>query len=303
MVRPEPALELACPLCRGPVCIEELGARCTLCGNVCPQSAGIWRFLPAPRAGEFASFLRQYRTVRQEEGWGSPRAEYYRALPYVPRDDPQRSVWRLRARSFQKLLRLLAGCGPATILDVGAGNCWLANQLALRGYTLAALDISDDPQDGLGAAARYRTRFGRYQADFDRLPFGQGQFDAVIANAALHYSPSLADTLGEARRVLAPQGRIVVLDSPFYSRASSGRAMLAEREADHACRYGCPQPSLPMVGFLTAEHLERAAAQAGLGVSVAAPDDGWRRRAQRALAWIRTGREPARFPMIVLQRA
>lgn len=261
------------------------------------RRAGIWRFLPSSREHEFADFLREYRIVRADEGWGATDAGYYRALPHVGQRDPQRHIWRVRTRSFQRLLALIGDVRPLKILDVGAGNGWLANQLALRGHTVAALDLADDPRDGLGAWIYYAVSFEAYQAEFDRLPFGDAQFDLVIFNAALHYSRALAVTLCEARRVMRRDGRILVLDSPFYVRSSSGAAMVIEREAGFARKYGFHR-QVRAVGFLTGAALEQAAAQAG--TSVRADGCGWAARIHRAWVEWRTRHEPARFPVVIL---
>ena len=49
------------------------------------------------------------------------------------------------------------------------------------------------------------------EAEFDHLPFADGQFDLAVFNSSLHYSTDYHGTLGEARRCLKPSGSIVVL--------------------------------------------------------------------------------------------
>ncbi len=299
---------LACPLCRHILRVDGTSAHCAVCERSYTREGGIWRFLPPARAAAYAAFLNRFQAVRQREGWGAASAEYYRGLPYVPKSDPQRSIWRLRAGHFQKLLDSIAvelarqpGRAALAILDLGAGNCWLANQLALRGHRVCALDISDDRHDGLAAHACYTAGFECYQAEYDRLPFAPAQFDLVVFSAAIHYAAALADTLREAARMTVAAGRIVVLDSPFYVDPADGQAMLAAREAHFAHDFGL-QPQAFGIGFLTPAGLEQAAAQAGLQVSVLATDDGWLRRVRRALAQVRTGRAQARFPLLSLQK-
>lgn len=225
---------------------------------------------------------------------------YYRGLPRVSLRDRQRGIWRIRAGGFGRLLELIGGAGDLRILDSGAGNGWLSNQLARRGHTVAALDLSDDERDGLGARTNYDTTFECYQAEFDRLPFCEGQFDLVVFNAALHYAASPEVTLRESKRVLAEGGKIVVLDSPFYSKEASGAAMIAEREAGFAREFGVRRQA-PSTGFFTQEILERAAANAGLKVQAWQVDTPWDLRLRRVWTEWRTGRELARFPLNVLE--
>jgi SAM-dependent methyltransferase len=244
--------------------------------------------------------LKEYRLVRTHEAWGAADASYYRALPRVADDDPQRRIWRIREKNFDRLLHLMSNAMPQTILDIGAGNGWLSNQLARRGHRVAAVDLLDDARDGLGAWPYYVTGFACYQAEFDRLPFDGEQFDWVVFNAALHYSTDLRVTLGEARRVTRPGGRIVVMDSPFYAEASSGVAMVAERESDFARTFGFEQGSRT-IGFLTEAELRCAAREVGLSMRVWEFDMGWIASLRRAWTRFRIRREPAHMPIVIME--
>jgi len=139
-----------------------------------------------------------------------------------------------------------------------------------------------------------------YQAEFDRMPFGAAQFDAVIFNAALHYACALTATLREACRVMRSDGSILVMDSPFYSRPSSGAAMVAEREASFVRKYGFNR-QVRTIGFLTRADLEQSAAEAGLKMNTWAEDNRWATRLRRTWIEWRMGREPARFPVVMLK--
>ncbi len=273
---------------------------CQLSGHRFNYDEGIWRFLPLAREVEFREFLNIYKTVRAREGWGAPSPEYYRSLPRVPNHDPQRGIWHIRERSFRRLVELIGKATHLKILDVGAGNAWLSNQLARRGHTVAALDLSDDVRDGLGARMNYNTYFECYQAEFDRLPFCDGQFDLTTFGAALHYSAAPEVSLREAKRISAEGGRIVVFDSPFYSNETSGLAMIAARDAAFAREYGFKRQTMN-TGFFTEGTLQRAAANAGLELKVWYADNNLGRRLRRAWTQWRTGREPARFPLMVLE--
>jgi SAM-dependent methyltransferase len=294
-------IELACPVCASALAVQGDAAVCSKCRQTFARRESIWCFLLPSREREFADFRREYQTVRADEGWGASEARYYRALPHVDQDDPQRNIWRIRERSFKRLLTLIGNGRPLKILDVGAGNGWLANQLARRGHTVAALDLADDSRDGLGARVHYVTSFETHQAEFDRMPFGEAQFDVVIFNAALHYAYTLLVTLREARRVMRSDGSIIVMDSPFYSGPSSGAAMVAERETSFARKYGFNR-QVRTIGFLTRADLEQSTAEAGLEMDTWAEDNRWTTRLRRMWIEWRTGREPARFPVVMLKQ-
>jgi SAM-dependent methyltransferase len=267
---------------------------------------GIWRFLPEERAKRYEGFLREYRIVRADEGWGASDADYYRALPRVARDDPHADIWRVRAKSFRALInRVVAPFearlgGPLTILDLGAGNCWLSYRLAERGHSVAALDVSTDARDGLGACVLYdrANRIVPVQAEFDHLPFTDEQFHLAVFNASLHYSTDCAVTLAEAVRLLHPEGCLVVMDSPVYRDGSSGAQMVQEREEEFLGKYGFRSNTLPAENFLTTRRLNALAVEVGIRWDIFVPfyGVGWLVRPWKAR--LRRRREPARLPLI-----
>jgi SAM-dependent methyltransferase len=140
------------------------------------------------------------------------------------------------------------------------------------------------------------------QAEFDRLPLARGTADLVVFNASLHYSTDYAVTLGEALRVLAPGGRILVVDSPVYVHESSGLRMVAERHADFEARFGTRSDSVPSIEYLTEGRLRDLAAELGLRWRRSTPWYGWRWWSRPWMARIRRRREPSRFHVLVAER-
>jgi SAM-dependent methyltransferase len=253
-----------------------------------------------------AQFAREYRTVRRAEGWGSQDGAYYRALPFRDLSGRFPGVWRIRARSYEAFVnRVLEPMEVETkrrslrILDIGAGNGWLANRLALRGHHVIATDLLDDALDGLGAARHYGTGFAPVLAEYDHLPLAREQMDLVVFNASLHYSTDYAATLRETLRVLRQQGTLVILDSPTYNDPTSGARMVQERRQRFLAAYGFASDALPSEHFLTPARLHALAADLGLVWQVHTPDLDWRSALGRAIGGLRARREPARFPVIV----
>lgn len=311
------ALRWACPACHSPLTMSSSSAACEHCPVTFQQSEGIWRFLPESRARYFAEFLGRYELVRAREGWGRPDAAYFLALPEVTDGDPQRETWRIRAGHFRRFVRdVLASAEtslgrPLTVLDLGAGNCWLAHRLAGKGHHVAAVDLTTGVLDGLGASVWYDAgketagsrSFVAVQAEFDRLPFAAGQFDLAIFSAALHYASDGARTLKEALRVLHPAGRIVVLDSPVYRAATSGARMVNEREARFQNAYGLVASSHPTEGFLTRAGIAAWGTALGLQWQASPETEHWRRVARSWIGRLRAGRETATFPILIGSRS
>lgn len=303
---PASAFAFACPLCRTSLAAALPDEwRCPADGSCYRCVDGIWRFLRPEREAFFEQFIREYETVRRAEGRGARDAAYYRALPFEDRSGRFRDDWRIRARSFQALVaRVLRPLEaqhrrPLKVLDLGTGNGWLAYRLAERGHHVAAVDLLTNAFDGLGAHVYYPAALTPVQAEFDHLPLEDSQVDLVLFNGSLHYSTGYETTLAEALRVLRPDGRLVIMDSPVYRDAASGAQMVREREAQFERTYGFPSNALPNENYLTYDRLDDLAARLGLHWQLSVPFYGWRWALRPWKARLRGRREPAKFVLIV----
>jgi SAM-dependent methyltransferase len=279
---------------------------CTGCGALYRRERGVWRLLAAERAPAFERFIREYETVRQAEGRGSDDDAYYRALPFADLTGSFAEDWRIRARSFEALLRHVVAPlerrGPLRALDLGAGCCWLAYRLAQRGHAALAADLQTDERDGLGAHVRYDAPLLAVQAEFERLPLAGEQLDLVVINAALHYATDYVAALGEALRVLRPGGALAIVDTPVYHDPSSGARMLRERGDEFERRFGFRGDALPCEGYLSYRRLGELAAELGVRWRIFRPRHGVRWALRPLVARLRGRREPAAFPLIVAYR-
>ncbi len=293
-----PVFAYRCPECHTPLALEGEELACTGGRHHFGQKDGIWPLLSAEGRQRLARFLHAYAKVREAEGWARPEpnsdlganAAYYLALPDYDLSGLYNTTWKMRGRNYREMVAYLAQQypGPLRILDLGAGNCWMSRRLAELGHQVCAVDINMHPADGLPVArvyfARHSARFARIEGEMANLPFQDAQFNAVIANASLHYPPlphpnplprrgegvlpaapgegDLAAALREAARVLRPGGVLVTLDSPFYSSVATGEHMLAELKAAYA-RYHLPADAAG--GFFTYASFVEALEAAGLG--------------------------------------
>lgn len=295
-----------CPRCRTPL------ERNVPDRVICPQDglefgkeAGVWRFLLPESEAHYARFIADYEAVRRAEGRGSTSADYYRALPFKDLSGRLQADWHIRSRSFNVLVknvltRLQAPLERSLkILDLGAGNGWLSNRLSAQGDRVVAVDLLVNEQDGLGAWRFYEHGFIPVQAEFNHLPVMDRFADAVIFNASFHYSEDYTETLQEALRVLSPEGRIVILDSPVYRRSASGEKMVQEREEQFKEKYGLASDNLQSENYLTYSRLKELAQALNLRWKFITPFYGFRWMSRPLLAKVRGRREPAKFHLLV----
>jgi SAM-dependent methyltransferase len=252
---------------------------------------------------------RAYATLREREGRSDPEARL--ARPYLTKG-PLAVQWRIRARTYDRFVAAVlapferkAG-RPLSILDLGAGDGWLAARMAGRGHRAVALDVRLDAVDGLAAGALFARRipsgFGRVAASFEALPASEAAFDLAVFNASIHYAADLGRVLSEARRAVRRGGRIVLLDSPFYRSVEEGEAMVRQKE--RTTRETLPDLAegllaRPSIEYLTCERLAAAAAPSALAfcrIRVLYPLS-YELRGVRAL--LRRDRRPSRFDVWV----
>ena len=123
------------------------------------------------------------------------------------------------------VLAALADRPVRRLLDLGCGTGQLADRLQgeLRGTRVVGCDFSVGM---LAQAARRGRRVRWVRGDAQRLPFANGSFDAVTTTEAFHWFPDQRRALAECRRVLAPNGRLLLAAAspPFAALADAAAA-------------------------------------------------------------------------------
>jgi SAM-dependent methyltransferase len=132
-------------------------------------------------------------------------------MPSTNPDDPWSTVaddwgryWGASARPVWDPLLRVARIGPgARVLDVGCGTGELLEHLQEQG----AVPSGVDPAARMIELARARAVGADVRrGHFERLPFDDGAFDALLAVNAFQFAGDQERALAEARRVLAPGG-------------------------------------------------------------------------------------------------
>jgi SAM-dependent methyltransferase len=121
----------------------------------------------------------------------------------------------------RRIIRAALGLEPGQdVLDIGSGPGFLACEMAEAvgpGGSVRGIDSSD----AMLSVARHRrpatgsapVEFGPGQAT--ELPFPDGAFDVVTSTQVYEYVHDIPAALAEARRVLRPGGRLLVLDTDW----------------------------------------------------------------------------------------
>lgn len=161
------------------------------------------------------SFEKQYINLRRKENRIYPD-EVLVKLPEISADHPLRAEWRIRDNSARKLLKHLQKKPTGKILEVGCGNGWLCHHLAqLPACEVAGMDVNENE---LLQAARVFSGISNLtfcKADiFKTVPFDR--VDCIVLAASIQYFADVPSLLNRLLNLLADEGEIHILDSPFY---------------------------------------------------------------------------------------
>lgn len=108
----------------------------------------------------------------------------------------------------------LSASPDARILDVGCGTGESLRRFTGEDRSLHGVDVS--PQQLAYATAKHDLAEASFTlGDATRLPYGSGQFDAVISIGSLPYVPDIDAALGEMHRVAVTDGQLFVV-GPKY---------------------------------------------------------------------------------------
>ncbi len=121
----------------------------------------------------------------------------------------------LPGRTWEGLARGLLRLAPrARYADLGVGDGLLTLMLAEVADSVTAVDLSAEMLSQLRARARRRgiDNVETVEGEIEDLPLPDAGFDVVVLSQALHHADTPLRALTEAHRVLAPGGRLLVLD-------------------------------------------------------------------------------------------
>lgn len=162
----------------------------------------------------------------------------------------------MREASLDLLVGLARPVAVDAVLDYAAGAGMAGFAVA---PDVATVEAADELPDLLHEGERLAAELGLVNVAFTlvdlyALPYRDGAFDLIVCRNAFHLLPEPITALGEMRRVLAPQGRVVVLDPVVDDATDKALNELARlREPAHRRHY-------------RSDELDGLARRAGFGV-------------------------------------
>jgi ubiquinone/menaquinone biosynthesis C-methylase UbiE/DNA-binding transcriptional ArsR family regulator len=133
--------------------------------------------------------------------------------------DSIRSLHVAEAEVERSIDRALGRTALGTLVDIGTGTGRMIELFGPRATEAIGIDRSSDmlrlARAKLESAG---VRSSLRQGDMYALPLSDGSADCVIIHQVLHYAHAPADAIAEAARVLAPGGRLLVVDFAAHER-------------------------------------------------------------------------------------
>jgi ubiquinone/menaquinone biosynthesis C-methylase UbiE len=187
---------------------------------------------------DFASFQKNYIPLRQKEGRLHSDEEASH-LPFVSNAHSHYREWLLRQKSTDQLIRHFKKHGSITILEIGCGNGWLANQLATSlNAEVCAMDVNEfELEQGKRVFKNDKLDFLLADVFSDVLP--GHYFDAIIFASSIQYFADLEIVLKRIFGLLKLNGEIHIFDSPFYK--GNDRTEAQKRSENYFDQLGYPE--------------------------------------------------------------
>jgi ubiquinone/menaquinone biosynthesis C-methylase UbiE len=130
----------------------------------------------------------------------------------------------------QEMITLAALRAGQRVLDVGCGTGNLLRSTGKRHRDVDLVGLDPDPK--ALAVARRKTRRAGLTVQLDRgfaqeLPYADGSFDRVFSSLMLHHldTPSKDALLAEVRRILRPDGVLVLADAVMNEHGHGHHSM------------------------------------------------------------------------------
>lgn len=171
-----------CPECKGPsLTASNAALTCATCGTAFPLRDG--------RFPDFLNGAERTALARELAFW----AAHFQNVEYKDESDASYRAW----------IELMNCTDADDILEIGCGSGAMLKRLPAR------LRVGLEPAENLLIPS---SGFTGVMATAQRLPFKDGSFSLILYKHALHHVEDKPAALAESARVLAPGGRLVVIE-------------------------------------------------------------------------------------------
>lgn len=162
-------------------------------------------------------FSNIYTSVRNKEG-RILRDKEVSKLPFVSLNTPHTYEWKLRQKSTKRITDYLyLKNTKLNILDVGCGNGWFSNAMAVisDNHYITGLDVNiEELKQATRVFKNNNLQF--VYGDIFKISGFEQKYDIITLNACVQYFPDFKTLIKTLKSFLKTYGEIHIIDSPFY---------------------------------------------------------------------------------------
>lgn len=184
-------------------------------------------------------FSKVYIALRKKENRVLNDVEL-KKLPFVSKENSNYNEWKVRQKTNQRFIKYLENKKASlTILDIGCGNGWFTNKMAIIGNKVVGLDVNLEELEQARRVFTSKNLQFVYATIFkENLPF-TNTFDVITLNACVQYFENFELLITTLKQFLKPTGEIHILDSPFYDASEVMNAK--QRTMAYYTKIGFPE--------------------------------------------------------------
>ncbi len=161
-------------------------------------------------------------------------------LPLIKANHQHFDEWQFRKITADNLVRYFSKYSSLSILDVGAGNCWLSNLISSKtGNTVFAIDLNEFELKQGAKVFNNNKKLKIIYGDIFMDLFDKDSFDTVLFASSIQYFSDLVNTINKTFNYVRPGGSIFIADSNFYKEDKIAPA--EERTKKYYDELGIPE--------------------------------------------------------------
>lgn len=194
-------------------------------------------FLSSLNKKEFDEIM--YLKIREKEG-RIYSDDILKCLPEISKTNPLNNEWQVRKATMKNLINYFSNKDKLSILDIGCGNGWLSNKIALNTNNfVVALDMNrNELLQGARVFIDNKKLKFVYANIFEDI-FPPESFNTVIFSSSIQYFNDFESLIKRIFYFLKAKGEIHIVDSNFYSITGSIKAK--KRTINYYKKLGFPE--------------------------------------------------------------
>lgn len=220
---------------------------------LCYKEDGVFDLIPKEEKQKLNTFLRHFEDFRELKNERIKNPNLYDNLPY----SIDNQSWKSKQQDLDIIKKATKNRTQLKILDFGAWNGWLSNQLSSQNHHVIATDIFIDEYDGLKAIKFYKNDFTALHLLPNNIWRIQQKFDLIIFNRNLAYLENKEQILKEVKKMLNKDGMIILTGLAVYTYTEKIISSFKKTENEFINLYKSPFLIFKSKGYLDNNDLKK----------------------------------------------